>query len=224
MNNTNVNFVDYNFVAKQVVVEGAGLRTVFDDQNVQIVSDEIFWNEYSSTGTHLDAMIASAHAQGKAAAVSVTPYVFSQVAADHVNKMDKHANVKTATYEQVLTNIQKADIVAIDAYYFGEEFGMTTKELVEFTKVALEVIHGMGKQAALILQGFVLDSADTNDVRAMVYEQAQLGYDVVTSFDAADAGWAAEYALDVQSFIHADTAPVAIELTGLATLPEIIAH
>lgn len=196
-------YVDFNFVPSQIRVPGAGLRTMFIDEGTKVilVSDEIYWQEHSATGNQLIGMITYAREKGYRAAVSFTPYSVDTKAFNTLNGRYPDAHFGLTTEAKLIEAMKYVDIVMIDPYYFAPDL-ITPDELVKFSARWLDIIHGAGKEAWLITQGFAFGTgAERDKVTRLVADLSALGYDVITDFTAKDSGFDPTTNLDAVSII-----------------------
>jgi len=136
---------------------------IFQRGNDAIVSDELFWNPNSPTGTALANKVKDTQSQGQRAGVVITPYAVFQ---------------GKATNDQLLNEIKNsgADFVALDPYL---GWGVPADQLFDWTKNFIPQVNALGKEVKLVTQGFAKKGEED---AARSYNQQLLGLPGVSEF------------------------------------------
>ena len=156
------------------VSTGATANPVFRRGNEVVVSDEIFWNPNSATGTKLQQLVASEKSAGNKAGLTITPYAVLD---------------GKATPEQLINEVKRsgADFVAIDPYIFGDN-RFTPQQGIDWTTQAVQALKDAGVQVKIVTQGFAPGNVDQKTIQDYNARLATIpGVNEVINFGLEDA-------------------------------------
>lgn len=197
-------YINFNFeTVFQQRVPGAGLTSMFIDSKTKIisVSDEPYWQVFAPVDKRFSATVTHAREQGYRAMAIFTPYALDVKSHTYLSQAYPAAGFQMITREKMIEMAQQLDIVAIDPYYFGDHL-MTVEQLVSFSKEWLDIIHGMGKPAMVVVGA--MKTGDQKKIESLTAQLASMGFDYITDFTAYDSGYPSSINWDAVPTIKAN--------------------
>jgi hypothetical protein len=154
--------VEYAGIEYSMVAEKTGNRV--------LLSDEPYWNPAAAYGDMFSTLVDVANYHGFLGGVCITPISWDYFGG-------------TATAEELIDLASRADFVVIDPYLLANF--LTAEQLLWFSEAAIRVVHGMGKEITVVVQGFAEPGME-DEVYAYNALLTQLPFNEVVYFDAYD--------------------------------------